>query len=61
MIDLVTSKFSQARVWLTLAWTGSNSEAGFERFFQGLTCMVLRPVALEPRQSRETTLAVTLG
>jgi hypothetical protein len=42
-------------------WTVSNSEAGFERIFQGLTCVTLWSIALEPRQSWETTLAVTLG
>jgi alpha-amylase len=57
----VTMKFSAARVWLMPVWTVSNSEAGFERIFQGLTCVTLWSIALEPRQSWETTLAVTLG
>jgi len=57
----VTLKFSAARVWLMPVWTVSNSEAGFERIFQGLTCVTLWSIALEPRQSWETTLAVTLG
>lgn len=57
----VVVKFSAARVWLMPVWTVSNSEAGFERIFQGLTCVMLWPLALEPRRSWETTLSVTLG
>jgi hypothetical protein len=57
----VTADFARARVWLMPVWTVSNSEAGFERIFQGLTCVTLWTIALEPRQSWETTLAVTLG
>jgi hypothetical protein len=56
----LTLRISQARLWLLPLWTVSNSEAGFERIFHGVTCVTLWPLALEPEQVWETEIGVSL-
>lgn len=49
-----------ARIWRLPLETVSNSEAGYERILQGLTCVARWPIALEPAQSWETRIVVSL-
>ncbi len=48
-----------AAVWLFPLETVSNSEAGFERTFQGVTCLCSWSIALRPHEAWETTLVIT--
>ena len=45
-----------ARVWVMPLQTVSNSEAGFERIFQGVCCVCSWQITLPPRQAYEMTL-----
>ncbi len=47
-----------ARIWWLPLETVSNSEAGYERILQGLTCVARWAVSLEPAQSWETRIVV---
>ena len=41
--------------------TVSNSEAGFERIMQGVVCLCLWQIALDPHRTWEATLECELG
>jgi len=56
----VVLTFPRAAVWRFPLETVSNSEAGFERTFQGLTCVCLWTLALEPDAGREFVLECAL-
>lgn len=56
----VVLSFPAAAVWLIPLETVSNSEAGFERTFQGLTCVCLWPLTLEPAGLWETVIMCEL-
>lgn len=53
-------EFPPARLWLLPLETVSNSEAGFERIFQGITCLCAWPVELDPGQTWETIVRAVL-
>ncbi len=57
----VVMTFPSATMWCTPLETVSNSEAGFERTFQGTTVVVSWPLALEPGEVREIALECELG
>lgn len=57
----VRQEVSAARVWLLPLETVSNSEAGFERVFQGVTCLCAWPVTLQPGRPWQTTLIISLA
>ena len=56
----VVVEMPEARVWLLPVWTVSNSDAGFERIFQGVTCVCAWPLRLEPGGAWRAALTVTL-
>lgn len=56
----VALAFPEATVWRLPLETVSNSEAGFERTFQGLTCLCIWPLALAPGAVWEATLVCAL-
>jgi len=56
----VVLSFPTAAVWLMPLETVSNSEAGFERTFQGLTCICLWPLTLELEGLWETAITCEL-
>lgn len=49
-----------ATVWLHPLETVSNSEGGFERIFQGVTCVCTWPIALRPQEVWQAVLTFTL-
>jgi len=57
----VRLSFPTATVWQCPIETVSNSEGGFERTFQGLTCVTLWPLALAPGEAWEIAMDSTLG
>jgi alpha-amylase len=57
----VTLRMPVAEVWLHPLETVSNSEAGFERIFQGLVCVCLWDIILQPEQQWEAALQCNLG
>ncbi|MDR7467298.1 MAG: DUF1926 domain-containing protein [Armatimonadota bacterium] len=57
----VRCSFPPATVWQWPIETVSNSEGGFERTFQGLTCVTLWPLSLAPGETREIAIDATLG
>lgn len=56
----VVLSFPTAAVWLMPLETVSNSEAGFERTFQGLTCVCLWTLAIPPSGEWETAIMCEL-
>lgn len=57
----VSLRVSGAEVWMHPLDTVSNSEAGFERIFQGIVCVCLWSIRLEPQRAWETMLQCDLG
>lgn len=57
----VSLRVSGAEVWMHPLDTVSNSEAGFERIFQGLVCVCLWSIRLDPQRAWETVLQCDLG
>lgn len=55
----VALEIPSATVWLCPLETVSNSEAGFERILQGVTCLCLWPITLERGEAWEATIRVT--
>jgi len=56
-----TLRVPAAEVWLHPLETVSNSEAGFERIFQGVVCLCLWTISLQPHERWEATLQCTLA
>jgi alpha-amylase len=56
----VVLNFPQAVVWRFPLETVSNSEAGFERTFQGLTCVCVWTLSLAPGEAREIGIECAL-
>ena len=50
-----------AEVWVFPLETVSNSEAGFERIMQGVVCLCLWQIALDPHHTWEAILECELG
>jgi 4-alpha-glucanotransferase len=57
----VSLRLPPGEVWVHPLETVSNSEAGFERIFQGVVCLCLWDVTLQPQESREVVLQCALG
>lgn len=57
----VSLRLPPGEVWLHPLETVSNSEAGFERIFQGVVCLCLWDVTLQPQESWEAVLQCALG
>jgi len=57
----VSMRVSGPEVWTHPLDTVSNSEAGFERIFQGLVCVCVWPLHLDPQQIWETVVTCDLG
>jgi alpha-amylase len=56
-----TLRMPAAEVWLHPLETVSNSEAGFERILQGVVCLCLWEISLQPREGWEATLQCALA
>ena len=57
----VTLSFPRGAVWRFPLETVSNSEAGFERTFQGLSCLCVWPIELRPGGTLEVACECVLG
>jgi alpha-amylase len=57
----VSLRLPPGEVWLHPLETVSNSEAGFERLFQGVVCLSLWDVTLQAQESWEAVLQCALG
>jgi len=57
----VSLRLPPGEVWLHPLETVSNSEAGFERIFQGVVCLCLWDVTLQPQESWKAALQCVLG
>ncbi|HVH31196.1 MAG TPA: alpha-amylase/4-alpha-glucanotransferase domain-containing protein, partial [bacterium] len=57
----VSVRLPPGEVWLHPLETVSNSEAGFERIFQGVVCLCLWDVTLQPQEAWEADLQCALG
>ncbi|HEX4840889.1 MAG TPA: alpha-amylase/4-alpha-glucanotransferase domain-containing protein, partial [bacterium] len=57
----VSLRLPPGEVWVHPLETVSNSEAGFERIFQGVVCLCLWDVILQPQESWEAVLHCALG
>jgi alpha-amylase len=57
----VSLRLPPGEVWLHPLETVSNSEAGFERIFQGVVCLCLWDVTLPPQESWDAAVHCALG
>ena len=57
----VSLRMPEGEVWVHPLETVSNSEAGFERIMQGVVCLCLWQITLDPQRAWEATLVCELG
>ncbi|TMJ05835.1 MAG: DUF1926 domain-containing protein [Bacillati bacterium ANGP1] len=57
----VSLRIPEGEVWVHPLETVSNSEAGFERIMQGVVCLCLWQITLDPQRTWEAALVCELG